>query len=114
MADFRAIVGALTLYETDNGSLPRNRQGLEALIRPSTIQPIPRGFKTGGYLTELPADPWGNAYLYKGPTFGGSKGQYTIRTLGSDGVAGGAAESADIDSEYLKYIDHIGGCGSAS
>lgn len=114
LEDFEAIGRALAHYETDNGFLPRHRQGLDALINPSPIPPPPRRFKTGGYLAELPTDPWGNPYLYKGPVFGGSKGQYSVRSLGADNAVGGAGADADVDTLYLKYIDHIGGCRSGS
>ena len=114
LRDFQTIGHALAQYETDNGTLPRDSQGLDALINPSILQPKPQRFKSGGYIAELPTDPWGKHYLYKGPVFGGSRGQYSLRTLGADSVVGGAAENADIDTQYLKYIDHIGGCGSGN
>jgi general secretion pathway protein G len=112
LEDFRALGNALMQYDTDNGTFPRHRQGLDALVNSSTMQPKPPRFKSGGYIAELPTDPWGNPYLYEGPTFGGSKGQYSISTLGADNAVGGALENADVDNQYLKYIDHIGGCGS--
>ncbi|MFT6050592.1 MAG: general secretion pathway protein G [Halioglobus sp.] len=112
LEDFKALGKALMQYEADNGTLPRDRQGLDALVNPSTIQPKPRRFKSGGYIAQLHTDPWGNPYLYNGPVFAGSKGQYSIRTLGADNTVGGALENADVDTEYLAYIDHIGGCGS--
>ena len=69
LSDFQMIGEALAEYEADNHELPRDRQGLEALISPSTVPPIPRRFKPGGYIAEIPSDPWGNPYLYRGPHF---------------------------------------------
>jgi hypothetical protein len=63
LEDFRALDNALMQYDTDNGTFPRHRQGLDALVNSSTMRPKPPRFKSGGYLAELPADPWGNPYL---------------------------------------------------
>ncbi len=92
-ADFKAIETALKIYRLDNYVYPTTEQGLEALVSPSDLDPQPRNFKEGGYLAELPLDPWGRTYLYLSP---GDHGEVDIYTLGADGLAGGEDQNADI------------------
>lgn len=92
-ADFKAIETALKLYRLDNYVYPTTEQGLEALVAPSTLDPEPRNFKQGGYLEELPMDPWGRPYLYLHP---GENGEVDIYSLGADGLSGGEGQNADI------------------
>jgi general secretion pathway protein G len=92
-ADFKAIETSLKIYRLDNYVYPTTEQGLEALVEVSTLDPEPRNFKTGGYLEELPIDPWGRPYLYLSP---GEHKQVDIYTLGADGLSGGEEQSADI------------------
>ncbi len=92
-ADFKAIETALKIYRLDNYVYPTTEQGLEALVEPSTLDPEPRNFKEGGYLSELPVDPWGRPYLYLSP---GENGEVDIYSLGADGLSGGEDQSTDI------------------
>jgi len=92
-ADFKAIETALKIYRLDNYVYPTTEQGLEALVEPSTLDPEPRNFKEGGYLAEVPVDPWGRPYLYLSP---GERGEVDIYTLGADGLSGGEGQNADI------------------
>lgn len=92
-ADFNAIETALKIYRLDNFVYPSSEQGLEALVEASTIDPEPRNFKQGGYLPDVPLDPWGNPYLYLSP---GEHGEVDIYSLGLDGVSGGEGQNADI------------------
>lgn len=92
-ADFKAIETALKIYRLDNYIYPNTEQGLEALVEASTISPEPRNFKEGGYLSELPVDPWGRPYLYLSP---GEHGEIDIYSLGADGLSGGEDQAADI------------------
>lgn len=62
--DILAIQSALDLYKLDNGYYPSTDQGLQALVTKSSIDPIPRNWKSDGYLAQLPTDPWGQAYQY--------------------------------------------------
>lgn len=62
--DILAIQSALDLYKLDNGFYPNTDQGLQALVTKPTIQPVPRNWKSDGYLQEVPMDPWGEAYQY--------------------------------------------------
>ncbi|CAA0109486.1 Type II secretion system protein G [Halioglobus japonicus] len=92
-ADFKAIETALKIYRLDNYVYPTTEQGLEALVEASTMSPEPRNFKEGGYLSELPIDPWGRPYLYLSP---GEHGEIDIYSLGADGLSGGEGQAADI------------------
>ena len=92
-ADFKAIETALKIYRLDNYVYPTSEQGLEALVEPSSLDPEPRNFKQGGYLAEVPLDPWGRPYLYLSP---GENGEIDIYTLGADGLSGGEGQNADI------------------
>lgn len=92
-ADFKSIETALKIYRLDNYQYPTTEQGLEALVRPSTLEPEPRNFKRGGYLSELPVDPWGRPYFYLSP---GEYGEIDIYSLGADGITGGDDQNADI------------------
>jgi general secretion pathway protein G len=92
-ADFKAIETALKIYRLDNFLYPSTEQGLEALVEASELDPQPRNFKEGGYLAEVPLDPWGRPYLYLSP---GENGEIDIYTLGADGLAGGEGQNADI------------------
>jgi general secretion pathway protein G len=92
-ADFNSIETALKIYRLDNYVYPTTEQGLEALVAPSNLEPVPRNFKPGGYLSEVPRDPWGRPYLYLQP---GEQGEVDIYSLGADGLSGGEEQNADI------------------
>jgi len=92
-ADFKAIETALKIYRLDNYVYPSTEQGLEALVTPSSMSPEPRNFKAGGYLGEVPMDPWGRPYLY---LQSGENGEVDIYSLGADGLSGGEEQNADI------------------
>lgn len=62
--DILAIQSALDLYKLDSGVYPTTDQGLQALVTKPTAQPVPRSWKSDGYLQELPVDPWGETYQY--------------------------------------------------
>ena len=92
-ADFKNIQTALKMYRLDNFVYPTTEQGLEALVEPSSLDPEPRKFKKGGYLEEIPMDPWGRPYLYMHP---GEHKEVDIYSLGADGLSGGDGQNADI------------------
>ena len=62
--DILAIQSALDLYKLDNGFYPTTDQGLQALVTKPSMQPVPRHWKSEGYLQDLPTDPWGQTYQY--------------------------------------------------
>lgn len=91
--DMRAIASALEMYRLDNRVYPTTQQGLEALVTRPTIQPVPPNWHADGYLAQLPADPWGNRYVYTRPAAGG---RFEIVSLGADGEEGGEEAASDI------------------
>lgn len=92
---------ALKFYQMDNGAYPTQRQGLQALVAPTTIDPRPRKFPADGYLErrELPLDPWGNPYVYLIPGTGGET--YEVLSYGADGQPGGEGKASDISTATL-------------
>jgi len=89
-AQIAQLRSALDIYLIETGRYPTEQEGLLALISNPTQVP---GWN-GPYLRDgnLPADPWGGAYLYQL-----NDGQPRIRSLGSDGQAGGTGTAADVE-----------------
>lgn len=96
--DIATIVQALKLYKLDNMRYPTTEQGLQALVKKPTLEPVPQNWKAGGYLERLPKDPWGNPYRYLQP---GLHGDVDVMSLGADGAPGGQGYNADIGSWEL-------------
>ena len=88
---------ALKLYKLDSGFYPDTQQGLDALIEKPTTGKIPQKYRDGGYLEQkkIPADPWGNPYIYVSP---GLHGDFDIVSYGADGKEGGDGKDGDIKS----------------
>ena len=98
-SDLAAIETSLSIYHLDNFRYPSTEQGLQALVTPPDLEPIAPNWKAGGYLKELPVDPWGKPYLYLFPGQNRSQeaGEYPdIFSLGADGVTGGAGQDHDV------------------
>jgi general secretion pathway protein G len=72
--DIQAIQTALDLYKLDNGFYPSTDQGLTALTKEPTTEPVPTHWKTGGYLQNIPLDPWSHPYQYLNPGVHNSEG----------------------------------------
>lgn len=83
-ADIATLSQAMEMYRLDNMRYPPS---LEALA-----QPRPSG--GGGYVRNLPKDPWGRPYSMTAPGPNGSP--FEIASLGADGTPGGQDENADI------------------
>jgi len=84
---------ALDLFYLDAGRYPTSSEGLGALVqRPGTIPSWNGPYLKGG---NVPADPWGNPYVYRAP---GEHGAYDIVSYGSDGTEGGTGTAGDITS----------------
>jgi general secretion pathway protein G len=81
---------ALDAYRLDTGKYPTSDQGLAALNN----DPDVFGWD-GPYMKKLPADPWGNEYVYVSP---GENGDYDLYSFGADGQPGGEGEDADVVS----------------
>lgn len=89
-AQIDALEKALDQYRLDTGHYPVMEQGLAAL----NTKPANEPKWDGPYLKKVvPADPWGNAYVYKIP---GEHGEFDLLSYGKDGQPGGAGEAADI------------------
>lgn len=82
--DIMALENALEMYRLDNGFYPSTAQGIEALIKKPEGEPVPLSWQSGGYLKDVPQDPWGHAYHYTNP---GKHGEIDIWT---DGPASGS------------------------
>ncbi len=93
-ADLKAIAAALKMYRLDNGDYPTTEQGLAALVTRPTAPPQPAAYPAGGYLGQMPADPWGRPYQYRSPAENGSG--FELVTFGHDGKPGGAGIDADL------------------
>ncbi len=91
--DIRSISGALELYRLDNRMYPSTSQGLAALVERPTSTPVPPNWAEGGYLAELPTDPWDTPYVYSSP---GRDGSYDLVSLGSDKTPGGEGTATDL------------------
>ena len=83
--DIQQLEDAMNMYKLKNKKYPTTEQGLEALVTKTTIDPIPRRFPEGGYLKELPLDPWDNHYQLVSP---GEMGKYDLYSMGPDGQEG--------------------------
>lgn len=93
-ADIKAIESAMNMFKLDNGFYPSSAEGIAALVQ---APPRAKRFNPDGYLAKVPTDPWGNEYVYQ------SDGRnILIVSLGADGVEGGDAYNADIDSRSIE------------
>lgn len=101
VTDIIALENALDMYKLDNGNYPTTIQGLQALVKKPASVPLPRHYRQGGYLKRIPADPWGNEYLYLSP---GEKGAVDIYTLGADSKENGEGSSADIGNWNVQEL----------
>ncbi|MCV6639391.1 type II secretion system major pseudopilin GspG [Candidatus Albibeggiatoa sp. nov. NOAA] len=91
--DIRAIESALNLYKLDNYIYPSTDQGLEALVTRPQGAPEAPNWKQGGYLGNMPKDPWGFPYNYLSP---GLHGEMDIWSYGADGQPEGEGVNKDL------------------
>lgn len=83
--DIQQLEGALEMYKLRNNVFPSTEQGLEALVKEPTIEPIPRNYPAEGFIKRLPQDPWGNDYQLLSP---GELGTVDLFSNGPDGQPG--------------------------
>jgi general secretion pathway protein G len=84
---------ALDLYFLDNGRYPSSSEGLRALVqRPGSTMSWNGPYLKGAV---VPADPWGNSYVYRAP---GQHGTFDIVSYGADGQEGGTGSASDVVS----------------
>jgi general secretion pathway protein G len=86
---------ALDNYRLDTGSYPTSEQGLDALQKAPTREPIPLNWRGPYVKRDVPADPWGRPYVYKSPGEHNPT-SYDLSTLGRDGQPGGQGEDTDV------------------
>ncbi len=95
-AQIESFMTALDSYFLDTGKFPTSQQGLGALRN----RPEGEAKWNGPYLKkEIPADPWGNAFVYHVP---GRNGGYEVISYGADGKEGGEGDNADVNSWEAK------------
>lgn len=87
---------ALKLYRLDNGSYPSTEQGLQALVTRPEVGKLPRKWREGGYIDNIPMDPWGFEYIYMSPGMQGR--EFDITSYGDDNEPGGDGKDADVNS----------------
>lgn len=99
-SDIAALKTAVRLYQGDNSTIPSSRQGLDALVKCPSTEPVPKNWREP-YLDSLKIkeDPWGNEYIYFVP--GRNKEEFEIVSYGADGQPGGDGFNADISSSDL-------------
>ncbi|WP_205518072.1 type II secretion system major pseudopilin GspG [Sphingorhabdus sp. Alg239-R122] len=95
-SDIATMGQALEMYRLDNLNYPSTGEGLQALRTPPASLTRPERYRAGGYIQQLPDDPWGRPYQYSNPGRGGTG--YDIYSLGADGAPGGDGLNADINS----------------
>lgn len=89
-AQINSLEQALDQFRLDVGRYPSTEEGLAAL---NAGPPSVEGW-AGPYLRkDVPADPWGRAYVYQHP---GRNSEMELASLGRDGRPGGSGEDADI------------------
>jgi general secretion pathway protein G len=91
--DIKTLTESLKRYKIDNQRYPSADQGLDALVRKPTANPVPPNWKP--YLDKLPADPWGKPYQFLNP---GVNGEIDVFSFGADGQPGGEGKNADVGS----------------
>ena len=87
---------ALKMYAVDMRTFPDTEDGLGALIKPPSDEAKARKWD-GPYLDDevIPADAWGNAFVYEYPP---SKGGRDFPNISSVGVDGEAETEDDINN----------------
>ncbi len=94
-ADISRIEGALEQYNLALFDYPSQNQGLDSLIEAPQDLRNPVDYPRGGFLRNLPDDPWGRPYQYVFPAQR-SRAPYDVFSLGADGQPGGEEQDADI------------------
>ena len=97
-AQIQVLSSAATTYRMAHGRYPTQQQGLEALVRKPSQEPVPENYPDGGYLSGriVPLDPWKRSYVYLTPGRNGEN--FEILSYGADGEPGGSGADADVSS----------------
>ena len=89
---------ALELYRIDTGYYPTTQQGLMVLKEKPASESDSANWK-GPYIIKVPADPWGNPYIYTSPGTR-NKGSFDLTSYGPDGIE----SKDDIKLEEFRAI----------
>ena len=95
--DIATLSQAMEMYRLDNLTYPGAAEGIAALRAPPASLSLPQNYRAGGYVKDLPNDPWGRPYQYQTPGRNGAA--FDIFSLGADGKPGGEGNDADIYAE---------------
>ena len=95
--DIATLGQAMEMYRLDNLTYPGAGEGLAALRSPPATLALPQNYRGGGYVKDLPNDPWGRPYQFQTPGRNGAA--FDIFSLGADGKPGGEGNDADIYAE---------------
>lgn len=93
------ISTAVKKFYIDNGYYPTTEQGLVALVKKPSVGRVPKNYPSGGYISKIPKDPWGNDYVFIAP---GQHGAFDLISFGADGEEGGSGDGADIQNWNLE------------
>ena len=93
-ADIATLENAMEQYRLDNLTYPGGNDGLNALRSAPAGLADPSRYRPGGYIRNLPTDPWGRPYQLAVPGENGAP--FSIFSLGADGAPGGTEDNADI------------------
>ncbi len=99
MTQMGNLESALKMYAVDMRSFPNTEDGLAALIRPPADEAKARKWE-GPYLDDevIPADAWGQAFVYEYPPVNGQRDFPNISSLGKDG-------EADTEDDIVNWRD---------
>ncbi|MFC1890250.1 type II secretion system protein GspG, partial [Thermodesulfobacteriota bacterium] len=95
VADIKAFQEGLRQFYEDNEFYPGTETSLYALVEMPPMGRMPLNYREGGYISEVPFDPWGSQYVYMCP---GRHGPYDLWSYGADGAGGGSGKFEDIES----------------
>ena len=93
-SDIATMSQAMEMYRLDNLTYPGAADGLASLRTPPANLALPQNYRSGGYIKDLPTDPWGRPYQFASPGQAGHP--FEIFSLGADGKPGGTDNDADI------------------
>jgi len=99
--DMTMVGRALDAFRGDFGRYPTNSEGLVVLLRP------PAGAQDA-YLSEIPHDQWGHAFVYRCGTSDGQRG-YRLISAGPDGRLGTDDDITDEEPDFpipVPLIDY--------
>jgi general secretion pathway protein G len=93
-ADFSSIGSGLKAYRSLAGRYPTTEQGLMALVKQPTTEPVPRRWNQNS--ESFPTDPWQNEYRYRALPEDDPRG-FELRSLGEDGKEGTKDDFSSLD-----------------